>query len=247
MLSLFNGIGGALRCYDILGLIPTGILCFDVHGPANRATAKRWSQAEILGDVRLITREMVQSWFRRFVPVSELHIWAGFPCTDLSAAKSRRLGLEGPASSLFWEVKRVGESRSSSTCHGQIYSWECRFNGQGPLWPYLSWVGSDALPYYHLNCSDSVPMQRPRLCLSSETLEGCLEGLLFTGADHWTVVEALARYAKQEQWVSPGGRSHLADCDESDQKKGSATQTCRSQEMWSCQSSQSRTLDCGWV
>ena len=65
-------------------------------------------------------------------------------------------------------------------------------------------------------------MQRPRLCLSSETLEGCLEGLSFTGADHWTVVEALARYAKQEQWVSPGGRSHLADCDESDQKKGSA-------------------------
>lgn len=122
VLSLFNGIGGALRCYDILGLIPTGILCFDVHGPANRATAKRWSQAEILGDVRLITREMVQSWFRRFVPVSELHIWAGFPCTDLPAAKSRRLGLEGTASSLFWEVKRVGESRSSSTCHGQIYS-----------------------------------------------------------------------------------------------------------------------------
>ena len=58
-------------------------------------------------EVRGIDAEMVKSWFKRYVPLSEVHLWAGFPCADLSSVKSNRQGLEGPASSLFWEVIRV--------------------------------------------------------------------------------------------------------------------------------------------
>ena len=42
VISLFNGIGGALRIYDILGLQPVGMVCYEIHKPA------RWPHAEIL-------------------------------------------------------------------------------------------------------------------------------------------------------------------------------------------------------
>ena len=33
VISLFNGIGGAFRAYDILGVRPRGLISFDLHGP----------------------------------------------------------------------------------------------------------------------------------------------------------------------------------------------------------------------
>lgn len=90
VVSLFNGIGGAMRCYDILGVLPKAVICFDTHGPANGVTAKRWPSAELLGDVRQITEEMVDGWFRKTVPLDEVHLWAGFPCTDLSTCRQQR-------------------------------------------------------------------------------------------------------------------------------------------------------------
>ena len=108
VVSLFNGIGGALRCYDILGLLPVGIICFDIHQPAQRTTSKRWPHAEVCGDVKQIDKEMVASWFRRYIPLREVHIWAGFPCTDLSSVRAGRLGLEGPASGLLLEGVMTG-------------------------------------------------------------------------------------------------------------------------------------------
>ena len=53
VVSRFNGIGGALRCYDVLGILPKAVICFDTHGPANRVTSKRWPSAELQGDVRV--------------------------------------------------------------------------------------------------------------------------------------------------------------------------------------------------
>lgn len=40
VVSLFNGIGGAFRCYDLLGLTPIGLIAFDTHKPANRVTSR---------------------------------------------------------------------------------------------------------------------------------------------------------------------------------------------------------------
>ena len=204
VLSLFNGIGGCFRCYDVLGLIPRGCISFETHGPANRVVSRRWPHAELLGDVRLLNAEMVETWLRKYVGISELHCWAGFPCTDLTGIKAFRKNLSGDKSGLFFEVKRIlkllrktlprfiklkflGENVASmdkAACH-QITS-------EMGVFPY------------HLNCSDAVPMNRPRLCWSSESLEGCLEGLHFETGPDWTWVTATAEWPLQEDWIEPG-------------------------------------------
>ena len=204
VISLFNGIGGALRCYDILGLLPTGVICFDIHPPSQRVTSKRWPHAEVLGDVRTINRDMVASWFRRYVPLREVHIWAGFPCTDLSSVRAGRLGLEGPESSLFWEVVRVKDLvKQEAPAHIAVkYTTE---NVASMDKPHCEQITETLGVFpYHFNCSDAVPMQRPRLCWTSEELEGVLTGLVFTEEKFWTAVTAQATYPEHEQWIDEG-------------------------------------------
>ena len=101
VVSLFNGIGGSFRCYDILGVTPLGMVYFEINEAANRVCSRRWPHAVALGDVTLCDRAMVRSWFLTYVGMKEIHLWAGFPCTDLSSAKSDRQGLQGPQSRLF--------------------------------------------------------------------------------------------------------------------------------------------------
>lgn len=47
--------------------------------------------------------------------VEEIHLWAGFPCVDLSSAKAYRMKLQGSQSSLFFEVLRVWELLETET------------------------------------------------------------------------------------------------------------------------------------
>jgi len=41
ILSLFNGIGGAFRAYDLAGITPMGRIAVDIDEAANRVTLKR--------------------------------------------------------------------------------------------------------------------------------------------------------------------------------------------------------------
>lgn len=204
VISLFNGIGGALRVYDMLGLSPVGIAVFDIHKPSNRVTAKRWPHAEVHGDVRELDKDLIQHWLRQYIPLSQVHLWAGFPCTDLSSVRYGRQGLEGPASGLFWEVVRIKNLLRKEL----------------PVHVTLKYVGenvasmdkkeceriSEALevkPYY-LNPTDSVPMQRPRLCWTSEEIEGSMAGLTFVEKEYWTEVTADGAWPDIQQWITPG-------------------------------------------
>lgn len=69
------------------------MIAVDVHAPANRIVSRRWPMAEILRDVRRITREVVKSWADNFHTIEEIHLWGGFPCRDLSSARANRRNL----------------------------------------------------------------------------------------------------------------------------------------------------------
>ncbi|CAK9037099.1 unnamed protein product [Durusdinium trenchii] len=107
VLSLFNGIGGCFRIYDILDIRPLGLISVELFAPANRIVEKRWPQVKTVPDVRLVDLAMVKDWLLEFPSAREIHLWAGFPCVDLSSAKAFRQGLEGPSSSLVHEIPRI--------------------------------------------------------------------------------------------------------------------------------------------
>ena len=200
VISLFGGIGGAFRVYDLLGLQPTALVHFDIHKPANRVVSRRWPNAEIYEDVRTFTRELFRELLAKYVHLEEIHLWAGFPCTDLSAAKACGQGLKGPASSLFFEILRVKkivkeEAGSHITCKLTVENVASMNRDEARN--ISSHLGLE--PYF-LDCVESVPMHRPRLCWTSEHLEGTFDDINVWPLQHWRHVEASAPYPHMESW-----------------------------------------------
>ena len=60
LVSLFNGIGVAARCYDVAGVSLVGRLFCDVHGPANRVSSRRWPDAVLWPDICTLTKEVLE-------------------------------------------------------------------------------------------------------------------------------------------------------------------------------------------
>lgn len=204
VISLFNGIGGAFRCYDILGVAPMGLVSFEIHKPANRVTSRRWPHRIQLGDVREFTKEKLWEILLKFPGVKELHLWAGFPCVDLSAVKWNAKGLDGPQSSLFFEVVRIL----------RLLNLECRElfvikfvaeNVASMNKKELARISDElGVSPYFLDCSQAVPMNRPCLCWTSEDLTNCVEGIEIKEAEHWWEVSAINSYPDVSTWIEPG-------------------------------------------
>lgn len=204
VISLFNGIGGAFRTYDMLGLRPKGLVSFDIHKPANRVVSRRWPHAEICLDVRLFTREFLRDLLSRYLGISEIHLWAGFPCTDLSSVKWGRKGIEGPASGLIYEVLRIRKLiRDEIGPHIQLK--EVIENVASMDRDQCEKINA-LLGYrpYYFDCADSVPMHRPRLCWTSESLDHLASDIFIEPQEHWKRVFAETEYPQMSQWLQPG-------------------------------------------
>jgi site-specific DNA-cytosine methylase len=204
VISLFGGIGGAFRVYDILGLQPVALIHFDIHKPANRVISRRWPHAEIHEDVRTFSKELFRDLLAKYLNIEEIHIWAGFPCVDLSAAKAYGLGLMGPASSLFFEILRIRkivreEAGGHITCKLTVENVASMKREEAQaISRHL-----DLEPYF-FDCVDSVPMHRPRLCWTTEYLENTFDDINIWPTEHWRHVQAAAPYPEQAQWREPG-------------------------------------------
>ena len=189
--SLFNGIGGSFRCYDILGVSPAGLVSFEIHRPANRVSGRRWPHSLQYGDVRDFNEKLLFDLLLKFPPVQEVHLWSGFPCVDLSSAKAGRKGLQGDQSSLFYEVVRILKMLTRH-CVPLITVKYVTENVASMPKEDLTEISEElGETPYHLNCSDAVAMNRPRLCWTSESLENAVEGLTLTQEQYWVRLEAL--------------------------------------------------------
>eukprot|EP00438_Fugacium_kawagutii_P020224 Skav215396 [mRNA] locus=scaffold3390:137612:139801:- [translate_table: standard] len=201
-----TGIGGAFRVYDILGLRPMGLIHYDTHKPANRVVSRRWPQAEMYTDVRSLQSEDVKNWLSRYPNIQEVHVWAGFPCIDLSSPNAMGQGLAGPASGLFFEVLRIkkllrrllGRHILVKEVTENVASMKAE--EQRTIDDFLE------LKPYHLDPAGAVPMHRLRLCWCSERLEDSFPDLEFQEEDRWIRVKAVAPYPPLQAWVEPSFR-----------------------------------------
>ena len=108
----------------------------------------------------------------KFPDVKEIHLWAGFPCVDLSSAKAGREGLAGAQSGLFYKVVRIIKLLKKE-CEPTITVKYATENVASMPKSDLEEMTAELGVYpFHLNCSDAVPMKRPPLCWTSESLWG---------------------------------------------------------------------------
>eukprot|EP00435_Cladocopium_sp_Y103_P039554 s2015_g10.t1 len=203
IISLFNGIGGSFRAYDLLGISPVGRIACEIADEGNRITQRRWPGTLIVKDVRQIDKEMVLQWSSKYLQVEEVHLWGGWPCVDLSAVRYGRLNLAGEHSSLFWEIPRIlrllmevfGPTTVIKYVLENVASMDREASDQITrelgVWPY------------RLDCVQAVPMRRPRYCWTSEDIAEAVEGVSVVEKRYWNEVEAAAPYPATSQWLTP--------------------------------------------
>ena len=155
-------------------------------------------------DVKLVDRCMVRQWSSSFLQVSEVHLWGGFPCTDLSAVKFNGDNLRGRNSMLFCEVPRIrdllqeefGVSVKVKTAVENVPSMDDRpvKKSQKHLRQYLN----------RLDPVHTIPMRRPRYVWLPESLEGTFPDVCIETKKYWRDEIAEAPGPSTEQWLEPG-------------------------------------------
>eukprot|EP00438_Fugacium_kawagutii_P029993 Skav217720 [mRNA] locus=scaffold2294:330165:342168:- [translate_table: standard] len=203
VISLFNGVGGAFRTYDLCGVRPMGLISVEISKPANRVVGRRWPHALLLDDVRSTTLDEVRKWQLRFPHVEELHLWAGFPCVDLSRVRAGRQNLQGTQSGLFAEILRI--QALLKRVFGQKFRLLFVIEN-------VASMDTDALkeltqifgvtPFY-FQPSDAAPVSRPRVCWTNVSLQG-LPGIILRKRPSWVEVIAKAPHPADDSWMTPG-------------------------------------------
>ena len=219
LISLFNGIGGCFRCYDVAGVSVMGRIAVEINKHANRIVAKAWPGTELVWDVHEVDRRMVHEWALKYPNIEEIHLWAGFPCVDLSAVRFNRKNLEGPSSGLFWHIPRIKlllkETFGSSVTIKQVIENVSSMDRSAT--EEISEV-LETEPY-KVDCVDAVPMHRPRYCWTHEDISQAIDDIHISQCSYWWEVTARSSYPLTETWIQPG-------YDWKGEKEGAVFPTC---------------------
>ena len=201
IVSLFNGIGGAQRCYDVAGVRVAGVLACDIHKPANRVTARRWPHTRFWEDVRTLTGDCLREEMEHFGDFGELHLWAGFPCVDVSSVRAHRQNRQGASSSLIHEAIRVFDELAvlfpdtpTEFFVENVASMDVEVRDQ--LGSLLGVIPYRVCPSYQ------VPNSRPRFCWTSIQFPPC-PGLTLVRRPGYVEVQVEGSWPRADQWLRP--------------------------------------------
>ena len=202
VLSLFNGIGGAFRIYDLLGVQASALIGYDIHKPANRVCSRRWPQAILETDVRKIDRKVLRKWLFDFPHIEEIHIWGGFPCVDLSSVKFNRKNLQGSQSSLFYvmvEIIRMVRDIFGMKIKILFFFENVASMDTSALKEISNHLG---VKPYRVQSSDAIPMSRPRLCWTNVSVPR-LPGVKVEDKGLYFLITMENEYPITSQWIRP--------------------------------------------
>ena len=107
-IGLFDGIGALRAAADILQLPMAGHVSSEVSAEGTRVLESNFPDTLWVGDVTLITEEMVRTWGGRYSNAGVVLVGGGPPCQGVSGLNADRKGaLRDLRSCLFVHVKRI--------------------------------------------------------------------------------------------------------------------------------------------
>lgn len=118
----------------------------------------------------------MKRWLYEYPHIEAIHLWAGWPCVDLSRVKAFRKNLAGAGSGLFHELPRI--LHDLKMVFG--FNFDIRY-----IFENVSSMDVDAEQQisrmlarkpYMVNCADAVPLQRPRFCWTNVDCEVPIDG-----------------------------------------------------------------------
>ncbi|CAK9061007.1 unnamed protein product [Durusdinium trenchii] len=191
-----------VRCYDVAGVKVKAYLACDIHKPANRTMARRWPDTIFWDDVKTLTLDRLRELLEHVEDFEEVHVWAGFPCVDLSSVRANRLNLEGKSSGLIREAVRIFDDTKSLFPQAAFHFFvenvsSMDYSARDEISRMLG-----VLPY-KVDPKEQVPNSRPRYCWTTMSVEN-LEGLHITEKPGYKEVWVAGEWPAPAQWLTPG-------------------------------------------
>ncbi|CAK0795565.1 unnamed protein product [Prorocentrum cordatum] len=107
LVTVFDGIGGGRRAFDILGLVPAVHLSFEVDPTAVRVARRSYPSTQHLGDVTEADPAALAALLRARGRVSRVLVVGGFPCQVFAGLNVARQGLDDPRAGLVDHMVRI--------------------------------------------------------------------------------------------------------------------------------------------
>ena len=107
LISLYDGIGGARRAFELCRVGVTGYGACDICEFAKLVVQYAWPGRVDLGPVETITAEVIEALLMRYSHVRLVVLMGGSPCRGLSGANPDQKGLHNAQSKLFLHIPRL--------------------------------------------------------------------------------------------------------------------------------------------
>ncbi|CAK0886883.1 unnamed protein product, partial [Prorocentrum cordatum] len=107
LVTVFDGIGGGRRAFEILGLVPAVHLSFEVDPTAVRVARRSYPSTQHLGDVTEADPVALAALMRARGRVSRVLVVGGFPCQVFAGLNVARQGLDDPRAGLVDHMVRI--------------------------------------------------------------------------------------------------------------------------------------------
>ncbi|CAK0903184.1 unnamed protein product [Prorocentrum cordatum] len=107
LVTVFDGIGGGRRAFEILGLVPAVHLSFEVDPAAVRVARRSYPSTQHLGDVTEADPVALAALMRARGRVSRVLVVGGFPCQVFAGLNVARQGLDDPRAGLVDHMVRI--------------------------------------------------------------------------------------------------------------------------------------------
>lgn len=138
-------------------------------------------------------------------PFCEIHVWAGFPCVDLSSAKAYRRNLAGARSSLIFEAIRVIDELKQLFPQKQIHFVvenvaSMDTSARSSISSLLN------VEPFKVDPSTQVPMFRPRLCWTSLSVPEDVRGVTMVRSPGYTNLVFEGRWPEPAAWLEEGAQ-----------------------------------------
>ncbi|CAK0849798.1 unnamed protein product [Prorocentrum cordatum] len=191
LISVFSGIDGARRAFEILGLVPAAHLSFEVDAEAVRVARPACPSTVHLGDVTAADPANLARLLRGHGRITKVIVIGGFPCQGFAVLNVAREGSADPRSQLVGHMWRLIEGMRfelpeatvdflgenvASMAEDEVLALNKMF-GRVPVsldaadlgWvrrPRLYWLSWDLLPSFEMSAEMKAAADgaRPRAC-----------------------------------------------------------------------------------
>jgi len=182
----FEGIGGARRALEILGIRVTAHFSIEIDPRAQRVTAAAWPGATAVDDIKSVTVEQLREWLWKYPHLKLILVVGGSPCQGVSGLNANALGMLDPRTTLvnnlvdiYWMLKRLASMAGIELCVENVASMDQ--HGTQTVQAFNALLGSTPSD---IDAADSGDMGRPRRYWHSwpivETADASIEPKAFS-------------------------------------------------------------------